>query len=59
MTAIHMTWGAVNEWTTQAADGRLAKLGDHHTLAELLRRIMKQEGRHIDFIAAQAKVSPD
>jgi hypothetical protein len=50
-----MTWGAVNEWTTQAAYARLAKLADHPTLTELLRRIMKQEGRHIDFYATQAR----
>jgi hypothetical protein len=55
LTAVHMTWGAVNEWTTQAAYARLAKLADHPTLSELLRRIMKQEGRHIDFYATQAK----
>jgi rubrerythrin len=55
LTAVHMTWGAVNEWTTQAAYARLAKLADHPTLSELLRRIMKQEGRHIDFYASQAR----
>jgi hypothetical protein len=55
LTAVHMTWGAVNEWTTQAAYARLTKLADHPTLSELLRRIMKQEGRHIDFYATQAK----
>ncbi len=55
LTAVHMTWGAVNEWTTQAAYARLAKLADHPTLSELLRRIMKQEGRHIDFYANQAR----
>jgi len=55
LTAVHMTWGAVNEWTTQAAYARLAKLADHPVLSELLRRIMKQEGRHIDFYASQAK----
>jgi hypothetical protein len=55
LTAVHMTWGAVNEWTTQAAYARLARLADHPTLSELLRRIMKQEGRHIDFYATQAK----
>jgi hypothetical protein len=55
LTAVHMTWGAVNEWTTQAAYARLAKLADHETLSLLLRRIMKQEGRHIDFYATQAK----
>jgi len=55
VTALHMTWGAVNEWTTQAAYARLAKLADHPVLTQLLRRIMKQEGRHIDFYASQAK----
>jgi len=50
-----MTWGAVNEWTTQAGYARLAKLADHPVLTELLSRIMKQEGRHIDFYASQAR----
>ena len=54
LTAVHMTWGAVNEWTTQAAYARLAQLADHPTLSVLLRRIMKQEGRHIDFYASEA-----
>ncbi|MGO8870073.1 MAG: ferritin-like domain-containing protein [Acidimicrobiales bacterium] len=54
LTAIHMTWGAVNELTTQAAYARLAELGEHPTLSTLLRRIMKQEGRHIDFYATRA-----
>jgi len=54
MTAVHMTWGAVNEWTTQAGYARLAQRCGHPVLAEMLRRIMKQEGRHIDFYAAQA-----
>jgi hypothetical protein len=53
MTAIHMTWGAINEWTTQAGYARLAQRCDHPVLAEMLRRIMRQEGRHIDFYAAQ------
>ena len=52
--AIHMTWGAINEWTAQAAYGRLAQRAAHRTLAELLRRIMRQEGGHIDFYASQA-----
>ena len=54
MTAVHMTWGAINEWTTQAGYARLAQRCDHPVLNELLRRIMKQEGRHIDFYSAQA-----
>ncbi|HEX4244989.1 MAG TPA: hypothetical protein VHY77_05435, partial [Acidimicrobiales bacterium] len=55
LTAVHMTWGAVNEWTAQAGYGRLAKIADHPVLSDLLRRIMKQEGRHVDFYVDQAK----
>ncbi|MEY2416384.1 MAG: hypothetical protein QOH53_1718 [Ilumatobacteraceae bacterium] len=54
VTAVHMTWGAINEWTTQAGYARLAQRCDHPVLQEMLRRIMKQEGRHIDFYSAQA-----
>jgi hypothetical protein len=53
--ALHMTWGAINEWTTQAGYARLVRLAGHPTLTELLRRIMRQEGRHIDFYASQAE----
>ena len=55
LTAIHLTWGAVNEWTTQAAYAQLAARAGHPVLAELLRRIMRQEGRHIDFYVTQAR----
>jgi hypothetical protein len=54
-TAVHMTWGAVNEWTAQAAYARLGQLADHPTLSTLLSRIMRQEGRHADFYARQAE----
>lgn len=52
--AVHMTWGALNEWTTQAGYLRLAQRAGHPVLADLLGRIARQEGRHIDFYAAQA-----
>lgn len=52
--AMHMTWGAINEWTTQAGYARLSALANHPTLTELLKRIMKQEGRHIDFYSTEA-----
>jgi rubrerythrin len=52
--ALHMTWGAINEWTTQAGYARLSERADHATLRELLKRIMKQEGGHIDFYASEA-----
>jgi hypothetical protein len=53
-TAVHMTWGAVNEWTTQAGYAQLSRRSGNPVLAELVGRIMKQEGRHIDFYASQA-----
>jgi hypothetical protein len=52
--ALHMAWGAINEWTTQAGYARLSETAAHSTLRELLRRIMKQEGTHIDFYASEA-----
>jgi hypothetical protein len=52
--AVHMTFGAVNEWTTQAGYARLGAVADHPALSELFRRIMKQEGRHIDFYRTKA-----
>ena len=53
--ALHMTWGAINEWTTQAGYSRLSRLAGHPVLSDLLGRIMRQEGRHIDFYASQAE----
>jgi rubrerythrin len=52
--AVHMAWGAINEWTTQAGYSRLAERAGHPTLRDLLGRIMKQEGGHIDFYASEA-----
>jgi hypothetical protein len=52
--ALHMSWGAVNEWTTQAGYARLAAREANPVLTELLKRIMKQEGGHIDFYASEA-----
>lgn len=53
--AVQMAWGAVNERTTQTGYGRLAARSGHPVLGELLRRIMRQEGRHIAFYSAQAQ----
>jgi len=52
--AVHMTFGVVNEWTTQAGYVRLAAEARHPVLDELLRRIMRQEGTHIAFYRSQA-----
>jgi hypothetical protein len=53
--AVHMTWGAINEWTANAAYNRLSHIADHPVLTELLGRIMRQEGRHAAFYAAWAR----
>jgi hypothetical protein len=54
-TAVHMMWGAVNEWTAQAGYGQLSRRANHPVLTELLKRMMRQEGRHVDFYASEAK----
>ena len=53
--AVHMTWGALNEWSTQAGYHRLAALDPHPVLVELLDRISRQESRHIAFYATEAR----
>ena len=53
--AVHMTWGALNEWSTQAGYARLAQLEGHPVLTELLERIQRQESRHIAFYATEAR----
>jgi hypothetical protein len=53
--AVHMIWGAANEWSAVAAYNRLAELEKHPVLAKLLHRIAKQEARHVAFYATQAR----
>lgn len=53
--AVHMIWGAVNEWSAGAAYKRLAALEDHPELAVLLSRIAAQEAKHVAFYATQAR----
>jgi hypothetical protein len=52
--AVHMTFGVINEWTTQGGYARLRAIGRHPVLDDLLGRIMKQEGRHIDYYLTRA-----
>ncbi len=53
--AVHMTWGAINEWSTHAGYARLIEREDHPVLTELLTRIMRQETRHMAFYVSQAR----
>jgi hypothetical protein len=52
--AVHMTWGAINEWTANAAYNRLLRIAEHPVLTELLTRIMRQEGRHAGYYSSYA-----
>jgi hypothetical protein len=54
VVALHMTWGALNESCAQASYGQLARRAGDPVLTELLHRIMRQEGRHLDFYASEA-----
>ncbi|MEU1621209.1 ferritin-like domain-containing protein [Streptomyces sp. NPDC005722] len=53
--AVHMAWGAANEWSANAAYHRLAALESHPVLTPLLQRIAQQETRHVAFYASQAR----
>jgi hypothetical protein len=53
--AVHMAWGAVNEWSANAAYIRLANQQNHPVLGELLKRIAAQETKHVAFYASQAR----
>jgi hypothetical protein len=53
--AVHMAWGAANEWSAITAYNRMAALEQDPVLAELLKRIAKQEARHVAFYTSQAR----
>ncbi len=50
----HMTWGAINELTAAAAYLAIIDATENPVLAELLRRIVKQERKHFSFYYEQA-----
>jgi rubrerythrin len=53
--AVHMAWGAINEWSAHSAYARLIEREDHPELSKLLRRIQAQEARHLAFYNSQAR----
>ncbi len=53
--AVLMTFGVINEWSTHAGYARMSALSNHPTFEVLLHRIMRQEGRHVDFYLHQAR----
>jgi hypothetical protein len=46
---VYMTWGAIQEHTTLYGYTRMARRTRHPLLAELLRRIARDESRHFGF----------
>ena len=53
--AVYLTWGAISELTTLEGYGILAARSRHPLLAELLRRLAKDERRHFSFYYNMAK----
>ena len=53
--ATHMAWGAINEWCAHSAYTRLIQAEKHPVLTEILKRIAKQETRHVAFYNSQAR----
>ncbi len=53
--AVHMTFGAINEWSTFAGYGQLLAKEDHPELTKVLSRIQRQETRHVAFYTTQAR----
>jgi hypothetical protein len=53
--AVYLTWGAISELTTLESYGILAGRSRHPMLAELLRRLAKDERRHFSFYYNMAR----
>ena len=54
--ALHMLWGAVNEYSTLTAYHRLIAKTQHPVLIAMLKRIIKDERRHYAFYRNQAEL---
>lgn len=54
--AVHMTWGAVSEFSTLTAYERVISKTDHPVMIDLLARIIKDERRHYAFYRSQAEL---
>lgn len=54
--AVHMTWGAVNEYSTLMGYHRLIAKTEHPVMIDLLRRVIKDERRHYAFYRSQAEM---
>lgn len=55
-SAVHMTWGAINEYSTMTGYTRLIQLANHPVLEHILRGINREEGRHSFFYWSIARL---
>lgn len=55
-SAVHMTWGAINEYSTLTGYQRLWSLAKHPVLEYILRAIAREEARHSFFYWSVARV---
>lgn len=55
-SAVHMSWGAVNELSTLNGYQRLWSLAKHPVLEQLLRGIAREEARHAFFYWSMARI---
>jgi hypothetical protein len=53
--AVYLTWGAISELTTLEGYGVLAQRTQHPILADLLKRLAKDERRHFSFYYNMAR----
>lgn len=53
--AVHMAWGALNEFTAAASYNALARQTQNPAVATLCKRIARQERKHFAFYYSQAK----
>lgn len=54
--AVHMTWGAINEYSTLTGYQRLWSLAKHPVLEYILRAIAREEARHSFFYWSVARI---
>jgi rubrerythrin len=55
-SAVHMTWGAINEQSTLIGYRRLWELAKHPVLEQILRGIVREEARHAFFYWNVARI---
>ncbi len=55
-SAVHMTWGAIQELSTLSGYERLWHLAEHPVLEKILRAIVREEARHALFYWSLARI---